>query len=156
LLPPVVVVAAHGGAGATTVADLLRLAGPAADVTEARHCLHDPAGAALLVVARTTASGTAAAAWHVTHAPRPARLHLVLVADAPAPPPLACRYRARALKGVVAAVTWVPWVWSLRAVDRVTDADDAQAVRRAAAALRDAVTAAHQSTPAEHREEPQP
>jgi hypothetical protein len=138
----IVVVGAHGGAGATSVRDLLLLADASDQVCERdrRDSVLATPHAPVLLVARTTASGLAAAAQLLAdRTPEEVPPHLVLVADAPAPPPLACRYRVTAIGGQVTAVAWVPWLWPLRSVDQVLDAEEARSVRRAAWALRDAV-----------------
>lgn len=125
------VLGAHGGAGARTVADLLRYAG--AEVELMRMGERLPADAVPVLVARSTGSGLNAAAqllaaWHPA-VPRP---WLVVVADVPAPPPLPVRYRMRALGGLVRGEVTVPYLWPLRGADSVDEVTDAKVVHTAA------------------------
>ncbi|WP_267595486.1 hypothetical protein [Carbonactinospora thermoautotrophica] len=104
-------------------------------------------GWAPLVVARSTAYGVSAAArviaaWPWWQAPRP---WLVLVADAPVRPPLAVRYRLRALEPRTAGTAHVPYLHHLRAVDNPVDALTVPAVARAAAALLQQLTTQERS-----------
>ena len=128
------VLGSHGGAGARTVVDLLRIAGAEVELMQAGQ--HLPPAAAPVLVARSTAAGIGAAAsmlaaWH-PDVPEP---WLVIVADVPAPPPPAVRYRVRALTSQVRGAVVVPYLWPLRAVDRVDDVSDTAVVRRAAQLL---------------------
>jgi hypothetical protein len=141
-LTALAVLGAHSGAGATTVAGLLGLneRDGATGTCELEPGQALPHGANPVLVARTTAAGTRAAAeliagWH----PGVARPWLVLVADAPAPAPSPVRYRARALGGQVRGVAWVPWLWPLRAADRLIEVATTRSVRSAARGLRAAL-----------------
>jgi hypothetical protein len=132
------VLGAHGGAGARTVVDLLRIAG--AEVGLMREGQRLPADATPVLVVRSTASGLRAAGemlavWH-PDVPAP---WLVVVADVPAPPPPAVRYRLRALSGQVRGEVTVPYLWPLRAAGCVDEVADTRAVQRAAAVLGDAL-----------------
>ena len=96
-----------------------------------------PGGACPVLVARSSARGLAAAAevltgWH----PAVARPWLVLVADAPAPPPPVARYRASALVGQVRGVVAVRWLWPLRGADHPDEVAGVRVVARAAVRLR--------------------
>jgi len=134
------VLGAHGGAGARTVVDLLRLAGAEVGLMQEGDRL--PADATPVLVARSTAAGLSAAAemlaaWH-PDVPHP---WLVVVADVPAPAPPAVRYRLRALGGQVRGVATVPYLWPLRAADQVEDVGDVRVVQRAAQGLAIALSA---------------
>jgi len=136
----VAVVGAHGGAGARTVAGLLRATGVL--VTSVDNPTELPEGAVPALVVRSTAAGVAAAAvalgdWPV-HMARP---FLVVVADVPAPPPPAVRYRLRELSDHVRGQVTVPFLWPLRAATEATDAADVRVVQKAAARLREALLA---------------
>jgi hypothetical protein len=122
------------------VAHLLQLAG--AEVALMHNGGRLPAGAAPVLVARSTASGLGAAGemlavWH----PEVVAPWLVVVADVPAPPPSAVHYRVRVLSSQVRGVVTVPYLWALRATDRVADVGGSRAVRRAAQDLAVALSA---------------
>lgn len=70
--------------------------------------------------------------WH-PQVPRP---WLVLVADAPAPPAPAARYRIRALQGRVLGVAQLPYLPTLRMVEGPEAALEHHDVKTAAAKLR--------------------
>lgn len=94
-----------------------------------------------LLVARSTAAGTAVAASHIVRwRPDLHRPALVLVADVPFVPPPIVRYRRRALASQVLAVVEVPYLFRLREVDDPAQALDrrgvAWAVRRVRRQLR--------------------
>jgi hypothetical protein len=132
--PLLAVLGAHGGAGARTVTELLRIGGLPAVLVQAGD--HLPPGAVPALVARSTAPGLTAAAdflsqWH-PDVPRP---WLILVADVPAPPPPAVRYRIRVVRGMARGMVEVPFLWPLRAVDHVEEVATAKPVARAAARL---------------------
>ena len=137
------ILAAHGGAGASTARGLLELAHPDHDRPDAFELTAGsplPASADPVLVARGSAAGLGAAArvlatWHPA-VPRP---WLVVMADAPAMAPFPARYRLRALSGQVRSVIGVPFLWPLRAVDQVSEAASSRSVLRAARALRDAL-----------------
>lgn len=154
------VLGAHGGAGASTVVELLRLAAlDAADasvdrpelgaagsmevpgsVVELRAGQALPICATPVLVARATAYGLAAAsealaAWHPA-VPRP---WLVLVADIAAPTPAPVRYRTRALAGRCRGVATVGYLWPLRAADSPAEVASTRPFIRAARRLRDAL-----------------
>ncbi|GAA3380709.1 hypothetical protein GCM10020367_69080 [Streptomyces sannanensis] len=97
-----------------------------------------PMGVTPVVVADTTVSGSVyiehllRTTWSV-HLPRP---WLVLVADAPAPPPVAARYRIRALGNRVVGTAYVPYLPVLRTVETAAEAMEHKDVRAAARKLR--------------------
>lgn len=112
-------VAAHGGAGATTLAAIL-------GGTDVGCRWPDPAErepARVLLVARTHAAGLRAASRALNamregrHPPGMQLLTLVLVADAPGPLPLALTSRVRVLRSV-APVCRIPWVAQWRSGKR--------------------------------------
>jgi hypothetical protein len=133
--------AAHGGAGATTVLGLLALAYSGNDNLKVVELTTDsplPASAEPVLVTRSSAAGLGAAArvlatWNPSHA----QPWLVVMADAPAKPSFPARYRRRVLSGQVRSVIDLPFLWPLRAVDQVSDAASSRSVLRAACALRD-------------------
>jgi hypothetical protein len=135
------VLAAHGGAGATTVLGLLALAYSGNDNLKVVELTTDsplPASAEPVLVTRSSAAGLGAAArvlatWNPSHA----QPWLVVMADAPAKPSFPARYRRRVLSGQVRSVIDLPFLWPLRAVDQVSDAASSRSVLRAACALRD-------------------
>ncbi|MGQ0624074.1 MAG: hypothetical protein ACT4PP_05375 [Sporichthyaceae bacterium] len=141
------VIGAHGGAGAGTVADLLRLAGADARVVDAAKADDAPAPydrvratPVPVVVARSTAAGLVRAAkvltgWDL----RQGAPWLVVVADLPAPPPAVVRYRIQAVAGRCAGVVTVPYFWPLRAVASLDELADPGSLRPAAARLRAAL-----------------
>jgi len=116
----VAVVGAHGGAGATTVALLLRPA-DAIDMRVRQWTEHAARWAALplVLVARGTARGMADAVEAVAGAGsvglRPAAL--VVVGDGWWPEPASVRARTRMLSGRVGAVIRLPFVPRWRYVD---------------------------------------
>lgn len=130
----VAVLGAHGGAGARTVVELLRIGGvPAVDLEIGEHL---PAGSLPALVVRSSASGMNAAAallaqWH-PEVPLP---WLVVVADVPAPPPPPVRYRLRVVRGMAHATVDVPFLWPLRAADSAEEVATAKPVARAIARL---------------------
>jgi hypothetical protein len=130
----VAVLGAHGGAGVSTMVELLLLAGvPAVELGLGEHL---PANAVPAVVARSTAAGMTAAAtmlaqWH-PDVPLP---YLIVNADVPAPPPPPVRYRLRVVRGMARATVDVPFLWPLRAVDSVEEVAGAKPVARTIARL---------------------
>lgn len=134
--PGFLVAAAHGGAGASTVAALLEIAlgaGSAAEPTAAAAVLASRRRT-LLVVARANAYGLMQAASRLPEVAHH-RPVLVLVADAPAGDPVAVRFRLRALDPLVSGVARVPFLPWLRAADHASDLADSPKLRRAAEAL---------------------
>lgn len=128
-----VAIGVHGGAGVST---LVRLLDPARSglVVEWRTGMALVADRVPLLVARSTASGVAAAAGWVTRwRPDLARPALVLVADVPFRTPQIVRYRVRALSSQVSAVVEVPWLFRLRYLD---DPAEVLADRKAARAVK--------------------
>src|SRR5260370_22667838 len=119
LTPPgeVVLVGAHGGAGVTTLAGLLR---PAWDMGAVRrpgpgHSPLPPAGTPVVLVARSTA---AAAARAVTAtgllAAQGVQVTVLAVIGDGLPEPAEARYRFRVLAGRVGAVDRVQFIPALR------------------------------------------
>lgn len=94
-----VVVAAHGGCGASTLARALRLPESA---TPTR-------GRVLVVAARTTADGAARVIELVGALPEDQPVVLALTADGPLPPPAAVRAMRRLLADRLASVVMLPW-----------------------------------------------
>ncbi|KJS61961.1 hypothetical protein VM95_11425 [Streptomyces rubellomurinus] len=97
-----------------------------------------PYGVQPVIVIPSTVYGTVlleaiVRGWPTGAVPRP---WLVVVADAPARPAPAARYRLRALSGRLAGIAYLPYLPVLRAVERVEDALADGAVARAAARLR--------------------
>lgn len=128
------VLGVHGGAGARTVAHLLRMAGVEVELMREGDRL--PADASPVLVARSTAAGLEAVAellalWH-PEVPDPG---LVVVSDVPAPPPPAVRYRLRALGPQVERTVTVPYLWPLRAAACIDEVEERRTVRRAAREL---------------------
>lgn len=138
------VAAAHGGAGAGTVAGLLDIAlgGGAGAEPKAPAAVLASRRRQLLLVARANAYGLSCAGARlasITHH-RPV---LVLVADAPAADPAAVRYRLQALRGQIAGVVRVPFLPALRAVDHVGELADHPKIRRAAQELSGGLSRIH-------------
>jgi hypothetical protein len=127
----VAVLGAHGGAGARTVAGLLRIVGAEVELMSAGERL--PLSATPVLVARSTAAGLGRAAemlstWHAgTPAP-----WLLVVADLPVPPAAPVRYRTRVLSTQVRGCLTVPYLWPLRGADTVDDVARTKVVQRAA------------------------
>ncbi|MFF4818407.1 hypothetical protein ACFY2K_27915 [Kitasatospora sp. NPDC001309] len=97
-----------------------------------------PYGVQPVLVAPSTVYGIASVeaivqGWPTGVVPRP---WLVVVADAPARPAPAARYRLRALGGRLAGTTYLPYLPVLRSVERAEDALADAVVARAAARLR--------------------
>lgn len=130
------VAAAHGGAGASTVAALLEVAlGPGiAAEPKAPAAVLATRRRTLLVVARANAYGLMQASARLPEVAHH-RPVLVLVADAPAGDPVAVRFRVRALDPLVSGVVRVPFLPWLRAADHASDLADFPKLRRAASAL---------------------
>lgn len=151
--PGYALVAAHGGAGAGTVADLLSLVlGPGAavepDANAAAAFADRPRH--VLVLARRNAAGLGAAAVACTRLARHRPL-LLLVADAPLPDPALVAYRIDALRSRVRAVITVPYLPALRGADRAADLAQHRKVRAAAAQLAEDLQRAAAGDPAPHR-----
>src|ERR1039457_393343 len=129
--PPreIVVIGAHGGAGVTTLAILLR---PARDRPPLRAC-----GRPVVLVSRNTA----AAAGRATAAVNAITWHgecvtvLAVVSDG-LPEPVAAAYRFRVLTHRVGAIVRVPFVASLRVADDPARVDLPRKARRAVAEIR--------------------
>jgi len=138
------VAAAHGGAGAGTVAGLLDIAlgGGAGAEPKAPAAVLASRRRQLVLVARANAYGLSCAAARL-----PSIAHhrpvLVLVADAPAADPAAVRYRLQALRGQVTGVVRVPFLPALRAVDHVGELADHPKIRRAAQQLSGVLSRIH-------------
>ncbi|MBO2464936.1 hypothetical protein [Actinomadura violacea] len=120
--PGLVAIGTHGGAGVST---LVRLLDPSRSgaVVEWQTGMAAGADRVPLLVARSTAAGTMAAAGWITQwrpdLPRPV---LVLVADVPFRAPPVVRYRVRALSSQVVGVVEVPYMFLLRHFDDPADA----------------------------------
>ncbi|GAA2812990.1 hypothetical protein [Nonomuraea dietziae] len=78
-----------------------------------------PDGHSAALVVKATAEGAEHAARMIAawpgHLPRPA---LIIVADAPFPPPRLARYRLRAISGEAVLTVRVPYLFALRQLDR--------------------------------------
>jgi hypothetical protein len=137
------VLAAHGGAGVSTVLGLLALAYSGTDgleVVELTPGSPLPASAEPVLVTRNSAAGLGAAARVLaTWNPSDVQPWFVVMADAPAKPSFPARYRRHVLSGQVRSVIDLPFLWPLRAVDQVSDAASSRSVLRAARALRNAL-----------------
>lgn len=94
-------------------------------------------GAQPVLLAETTVYG-AVCVEHMLREwnPQLPRPWLVTIADAPAAPPPAARYRFRALQARLAGVAHVPYLPSLRAVEGADVAMDHKDVKKAAVKLR--------------------
>jgi hypothetical protein len=135
----IVLVGAHGGAGVTTLAGLLR---PAWDLGVVRHpgqgCGRlQPAGRPVLLVARSTlpAAGRAVAATRLLAGQGVQVAFLAVIGDG-LPEPAEARYRFRVLEGRVGAVVRVPFVPAFRAAADPLSVDLPRRARRALAAIR--------------------
>jgi hypothetical protein len=146
----IVLVGAHGGAGVTTLAGLLR---PAWDLGVVRRpgqgCgrLH-PSGRPVLLVARSTlpAAGRAVAAARLLAGQGVQVAVLAVIGDG-LPEPAEARYRFRVLEGRVGAVIRVPFVPAFRAAADPLSVDLPRRARRALAAIR-ALVQEHEPHPA--------
>ncbi|MET8540256.1 hypothetical protein ABZW03_06320 [Kitasatospora sp. NPDC004799] len=97
-----------------------------------------PYGVQPVLVAPSTVFGTVQVetivrGWPTSTVPKP---WLVVVADVPAKPAAAARYRLRALGGRLAGTAYLPYLPALRSVERAEDALADAAVARAAVRLR--------------------
>jgi hypothetical protein len=122
------VVGAHGGAGTSTIAALMR---PAWDMGSLHHLLQPgrppirTKGRPLIVVARNTV----AAAWHATNAVTMLAgqdiviAALVIVADGAGPEPRDATARFSLLEGRVRGVVRMPFIPGLRLVDDIAAVD---------------------------------
>jgi hypothetical protein len=139
--PPreIVVIGAHGGAGVTTLAILLR---PAWDMGIVHRSARDrpplrACGRPVVLVSRNTA----AAAGRATAAVNAITWHgecvtvLAVVSDG-LPEPVAAAYRFRVLTHRVGAIVRVPFVASLRVADDPARVDLPRKARRAVAEIR--------------------
>jgi len=142
--PPreVVVVGAHGGAGVTTLAGLLR---PAWDLGVVRRpgpgCgLLQPSGRPVLLAACGTvpAAGRAVAAIRLLGEQGVQVAVLAVIGDG-LPEPAEARYRFRVLEGRVGAVIRVPFVPAFRIAADPLSVDLPRRARRALAAIRSLV-----------------
>ncbi|MGH3379465.1 MAG: hypothetical protein ACRDP6_32500 [Actinoallomurus sp.] len=131
-----VLVNAHGGAGSTTLCRLLDPEGTGR-VVAYRQGTAAPAGHYPVLVVRTTATGMRSAAW-MLQAWRPdvQRPALIVVGDVPFRPPLAVRYRLRAISGQVTGVIEVPYLSVLRGVTDPLRVAEQRSVAAAVAHLR--------------------
>jgi hypothetical protein len=113
----IVLVGAHGGAGVTTLAVLLRPAWDMGMVRQAGPASVSlrPAGRPILLVARNTApaAGRAVAATRLLSDQRVHVAVLVVIGDG-LPEPNEARYRFRVLEGRVSAVVRMPFVPAFR------------------------------------------
>jgi hypothetical protein len=134
-----VVVGAHGGAGATTLAGLLR---PAWDLGAVRRPGPGrgplrPAGRPLVLAARNTA---AAADWAVTAtgllAGQGVQVTVLAVISDGLPEPAEARYRFRVLEGRVGAVVRVPFIPAFRLAADPLSVTLPRRARRALAEIR--------------------
>ncbi|OII64305.1 hypothetical protein BJP40_00090 [Streptomyces sp. CC53] len=130
------ILAAHGGAGASTVT---RWIDPNGDTgtTELALGAHLPPDYIPVVVARSTAFGMASAvqllgAWN-PQVPKP---FLVVVADAPLRMPRASAYRIRSVRSRVLGIAKVPYLVRLREIDTPAAGLAYRDVQRAARNLR--------------------
>jgi len=131
------VFAAHGGAGASTVAALLTAAtgpGLVLEGAAARPAQLAAAPRELLLVARATAYGLARAAAALSGWSLPAP-YLVLVADAPLGDPPAVRFRAAALRARTAGLARLDYLPAARGVDDPRQLAGTAAAERAARRL---------------------
>ena len=143
----VVLVGAHGGAGVTTLAGLLR---PAWDMGAVWRPGPDcgplrPAGRPVLLVTRNTvaAAGRAVTAARLLAEQGVQVTVLVVIGDG-LPEPAEARYRFRVLGGRVGAVVRVPFVPALRIA---ADPLSVDLPRRARGALAEIRALAHQAMP---------
>jgi len=133
-----VVVGAHGGAGVTMLAGLLR---PAWDLGVVPRPGHGrglrPAGRPVLLVARGTlpAAGRAVAATRLLAGQGVQVAVLAVIGDG-LPEPAEARYRFRVLEGRVGAVVRVPFVPAFRAAADPLSVDLPRRARRALAVIR--------------------
>jgi len=137
--PEIVLVGAHGGAGVTTLAGLLR---PAWDMGTVRRLGPGrgplrPAGRPVLLVTRNTvtASGRAVAAARLLGEQGVPVAVLAVVGDG-LPEPAEARYRFRVLEGRVGAVVRVPFVPAFRLAADPRSVALPRRVRRALAEIR--------------------
>lgn len=129
------VCAAHGGAGASTVAAMLDPVG--AGIASVVSSAAVAAGRRPVLVARDSAYGTARAAAVLAEWPQgTARPVLVVVAAAPCGAPAVARFRLRVLAAGCAGLARVPYLHALRAADDPVLALDQRPVARAAVRLR--------------------
>lgn len=130
------VLAAHGGAGASTITRWLDPGGDTATMELALGS-HLPPHYIPVVVARSTAFGMANAVqliggWN-PEVPRP---YLVVVGDAPLRMPRASAYRIRSLRPRVLGIAQVPYLVRLREIDTPADGLAYRDVQKAARKLR--------------------
>lgn len=131
-----VVIGVHGGAGASTLVRLLDPFGSGA-VVEWKQGMAPQLDRIPLLVARSTAYGTAVAASYIVRwRPDLHRPVLVLVADVPFAMPPIVRYRRRALSSQVTAVIEVPYFFRLRDLDDPAQALDRRGIASAGQRLR--------------------
>jgi len=135
----IVVIGAHGGAGVTTLAILLR---PAWDMGVVRRPARDCAvlrawGRPVVLVSRNTvaAAGLATAAINAITRGGERVAVLAVVSDG-LPEPLAAAYRFRVLGHRVGAIVRVPFIASLRGVDDPAQADLPRKALRAVTGIR--------------------
>ncbi|MCI0689983.1 MAG: hypothetical protein L0Y54_22510 [Sporichthyaceae bacterium] len=132
-----VVIGAHGGAGASTVVTLLDPGRTGWAVEVPRGEGRIPVTRHPIVVARSTAYGVAMLAQLLTSWPRRLdRPCLVLVADAPVPPPFAVSFRLAALHAQISGMVLVPYLHRLRTCDSPADTVRLAVATRAGMQLR--------------------
>lgn len=131
-----VMVNAHGGAGSTTLCRLLDPEGTGRVVAYQQGTVA-PAGHYPVLVVRTTATGMRSAAW-MLQAWRPdvQRPALIVVHDVPFRPPLAVRYRLKAISGQVTKVIEMPYLPVLRGVTDPLRVAEQRSVAAAVAHIR--------------------
>lgn len=131
-----VLVNAHGGAGSTTLCRLLDPEGTRRIVAYRQETVA-PAGHYPVLVVRTTATGMRSAALMLqAWQPDMQRPALITVADVPFRPPLAVRYRLRAISGQVTKVIHMPYLPVLRGVTDPLRVAEQRSVAAAVAHLR--------------------
>lgn len=134
----------HGGAGASTVAAMLRSRGVDAYDLDEDGLAEGDAGRGssdvTVLVIRTTAAATArlhqaVRTWRARLGTPPV---LVTVPDVPTgAPPAAVRYRLRALRNDYRGPIKVPWIWALREADTFDQIASTKKARTAAQQLVD-------------------
>jgi hypothetical protein len=139
-MPPaeIVLAGAHGGAGVSTLAALLR---PAWDMGVIRASAHDgtlrPCGRPVVLVTRNTVAAAGRAVTAMTAITGTgARVAVLVVVSDGLPEPAEARYRFRVLEGRVAAVVRMPFVPAFRLDGGPPEVDLPRRARRALAEIR--------------------